>query len=165
MSMTPTTLTPRVFFESVVKPNADELSKHHNDIRLAINAIVTADALFGILYAELRSKNRSAVANFADDDRYRDDLASRSRDYRILRDVAFSIKHGELRRKKPRLVKNVRQIQTAIAGFGILMCGYDRTGETVLLIHIPSSNSNERPEFIIHQVLKLAQDELAKFGL
>jgi hypothetical protein len=164
--MTPITLTPRTFFESVIKPNADELSKHHNDMRLAINAFLTADAFFGILYAELRSKNEPTVAHLADDDKYRDDLAGRSRNYRILRDVAFSIKHGELfRGKKPRLVKNVGQIQTAIAGFGILMCGYDSTGETVLLIHIPSSNSNERPEFIFYHVLKLAENELAKFGL
>jgi hypothetical protein len=81
-------------------------------MRLAINAFLTADAFFGILHAELRSKNEAAVADLAKDDEYRDDLAGRSRNYRILRDVAFSIKHGELKRKKPlqpRLVKNVRQ--------------------------------------------------------
>jgi hypothetical protein len=117
------TLTPRIFLDSVVKPNADDVSKRHEDMRVAVNAMLTLDAFFGILYAELRSRKHPAVAG---DDKYRDHLAGRFRDYRILRDAAAALKHGELiykKRHQPRLVENVRQIQQAIPGAGVLMCG------------------------------------------
>jgi hypothetical protein len=127
--MSQTILTPRLFLDSVVKPNADELSKRNNDVRLAVNAMLTLDAFFGILYADLRARNEPAVAGFQRDHQYRDDLASHSRDYQILRDAAFSIKHGELTGTKPRLVENVRQIQAFTPGAGVFMLGYDQVGE------------------------------------
>ncbi len=89
-------------------------------------------------------------------------------DYRILRDAATALKHGELIYPKPhlpRLVGNVHQIQQAIPGAGVLMCGYDRLGETAIFIPIPSSNSSERPEFMVRNVLKIAEDELSAYGL
>ncbi len=133
--MTQTNLTPRLFFESVVKPNAAELSKRNNDMRLAVNAMLTLDAFFGILYAQLRARNQPM--GFAKDDQYRDHLASSSRDYESSA-MHFSIKHGELTGKKARLVQNVSQIQSPLAAFGVWMFGYDRLNETVLLIQMKS---------------------------
>ena len=50
-------MTPRTFLDALVKPNAHELFANRDDLRLAVNAILSLDAFFGILYAELKSRN------------------------------------------------------------------------------------------------------------
>jgi hypothetical protein len=154
-----------MFLDSVVKPNADALFNSYPDMRLAVNATLTLDAFFGILHADLRSRNDATTSHFKRDYEYRDDLADRFPHYRILRDTAASLKHGALTGKKPRLVEKVHQLHETVPGAGVMMCGHDRLGETAILIQIPASNSYERPEFIVGSVLKIAEDELSVRGL
>jgi hypothetical protein len=156
-------MTPRTFFDIVVKPNAFTLSEHFGDERCAVNAIQSLDAFFGILYAELTARNDRSVTRFKTDDEYRDDLAARFLDYRILRDMAASLKHGELKRKKPRLVARQDQMKKFVPGAGVMMCGHDRLGAAALFIQLPTSYA--RPEFTVSVVMQIAERELTACGL
>jgi hypothetical protein len=156
-------MTPRAFFESVVKPNAHALFEDFVDERLAINAICSLDAFFGQLYTELVRRNDPSIARFDSDDKYRDDLASRFPPYWIIRDTSAAIKHGELKRKKARLVKSSDQITKFVPGCGVFMCGHDQLGGAAVFIQM--SDSYDRPEFVVGQVIKIAEDELTEHGL
>jgi len=55
------------------------------DLRKAINAAMTLDALFGILHAELHHSGFDTIRR---DDDWKEVLARQSADYRLLRDLA-----------------------------------------------------------------------------
>ena len=58
-------MNPRWFFTEVADPNASAFLKEHDDIRLAVNAIMTLDAAFGSLHAHLRAANDPATAAYS----------------------------------------------------------------------------------------------------
>ncbi|WP_111430804.1 hypothetical protein [Rhodobacteraceae bacterium DSL-40] len=100
-------LTAEVFLEEVVRPNVAAQRRNVGDMRLAVNAILAADAFWGLLHAEWKNTNGPAghPAPPPDDGTFRAKVAARNQPYRLLRDFAFAIKHGELVGSKPRLVR------------------------------------------------------------
>jgi hypothetical protein len=79
------------------------------NLRLAINAIMTLDAFFGVLHAALHAKGTLKEPN---DDVWKEKLAQQNDDYRLLRDAAYALKHGELKHRRPRLVRRPDQLFT-----------------------------------------------------
>jgi hypothetical protein len=99
-------MTPADFLNEIVIPNVAALSDNVGDLRLAVNAVLTLDALAGVIHADLCKRGLEAP----DDAAFRDTLAARHVEYGLVRDAAFALKHGELRGKKPRLVQRAEQV-------------------------------------------------------
>jgi hypothetical protein len=101
-------MTPAQFLNEIVTPNVTALSGDVGDLRLAVNAILTLDALAGVIHDDLYKRG---LVTTDDDVKYRETLASVYPEYRIVRDAAFALKHGELRfGKRPRLVRRADQV-------------------------------------------------------
>lgn len=95
-------MTPREFLETVASVNACLALDHPGDMRHAVNAVTSLDAFFGILHAALREQKRPVGPN---DSVWKEALAAKSESYRILRDLAYALKHGKLDGRMPRLVR------------------------------------------------------------
>jgi hypothetical protein len=100
-------MTPTDFLDNVVTTNVVHLGENRGNMRCAVNALLTLDAFSGILFAHLAKLDKSPKAN---DSEFRDLLSLECREFRIVRDAAFALKHGELTGKKPRLVERPDQV-------------------------------------------------------
>ena len=92
------------YFNEVVAENASLATSFPGDLRLAINAIMTLDGFFGSLHAELLQTGKITDLPERDDD-WKEIVAQQDNMYRVLRDTASELKHGNLTGKKPRLVR------------------------------------------------------------
>ena len=128
-------MTPREFLEEVAQPNMEHALRQPDDIRALVNAVLALDALAGLLHAHGRAADVPAMAKHEQDDRYRDDLAAVSRSYRVLRDLAASLKHGELKQKKARLVRRGEAVRSVTNGLRLFQCG-DSFGSNVAVIEL-----------------------------
>jgi len=152
---------PSEFLAEVVAVNSAALSQMPDDVRLGVNAILTADAFFGILFDQQQSGGKSTHTK---DDQYRDSVASRSECYRVLRDTAFAIKHGELKGKKVRLVRTAGQVQrreTRWDDNGV----WDESpwsDEAVMIETV--SGDRVRVDKLVEEVLLVAEEELSPAG-
>jgi hypothetical protein len=100
-------MTPDDFLDIVVTRNVVHLGEVRGSYRRAVNALLTLDAFAGILFAHLKGLN---VAPTSDDLEFRDLLARESYNFKIVRDAAFALKHGELTGRRARLVRKANQI-------------------------------------------------------
>jgi hypothetical protein len=82
-------MTPRQYFDEVAEENARLAIADRGDLRRSINAILTLDALFGILHAALY---KAGVVSEPNDDGWKEQKAQQSAEYRLLRDKARAIK-------------------------------------------------------------------------
>jgi hypothetical protein len=107
-------MTAKHFLSDVVRPNLSEFSSRQNDLRFAFNAILAVDALAAhILY----SGNVQIPPNERQPDSwYRNQLASRSKEFLLLRDVAKAQKHVRLTLHKPS-VSSSSQVMTSPGAF------------------------------------------------
>jgi hypothetical protein len=83
----PDELTPRQFFDEVAEPNAHLAITHRNDLRRAINAMISLDAFFGILHAALYN---AGMISQKKDDIWKAELVKHNTDYELLRDAAYA---------------------------------------------------------------------------
>lgn len=116
---------PRWFFAEVVTPNIHAVEARPDDMRAVVNAVLTLDALVGILHARLKALGRPEVAKRSDE-AYREQLGQECPGYAALRDTAATLKHGKLdhprRNRPPRLIKTPDGIQSTelvVGLFGI----------------------------------------------
>ncbi|TXN72827.1 hypothetical protein [Methylobacterium sp. WL6] len=104
---------PLLFFETVVIPNIHAVEAAPDDMRLVVNAILTLDALVGILLEHLRAAGHPEVADLKGDEGFRDRLAGRCPGYAAIRDASAALKHGALTYgKKARVIRMPDQIQS-----------------------------------------------------
>jgi hypothetical protein len=68
-------MTPREFFDGVAEKNALSAIETRGDLRLAVNAIMTLDAFFGVLHAALHAKGTLKEPS---DDIWKEKLASKT---------------------------------------------------------------------------------------
>jgi L-rhamnose isomerase len=146
-------VSTRAFLDEVLQQNVQMALEEPGDMRCAVNAVLTIDALAGMLYVELKRRNDPVVADFTNDDQYRDLLAEKDNSFRVLRDLAASYKHGELTFPKPRLVKSPKQVNRVVNSVGLFQCG-DRVGSTVLIV-ILSDGSWKRASNVIADSFRL----------
>jgi hypothetical protein len=123
---------PKEFFRVIVDPNLQEFYADEGDLRLGVNSILTLDALVGVLHQENRRKSGAGPND--KDEKFRDDLATKSDAYRIVRDAAAAVKHGALIRPKQRMVLQVRDLADFSVGAGTMRFGEDWPGKPVVFV-------------------------------
>jgi hypothetical protein len=128
-------VTPESFLAEVAHPNMVAALTDPDDMRAIVNAILSLDTLAGVLHATGVAAGDHRMSGLATDDTFRDMLAGVSDSYRVLRDAAASLKHGELKHRKARLVRRAAAFQTRLNGFGLMQCG-DRLGMNIVVIEI-----------------------------
>jgi hypothetical protein len=138
----------RDFLTSIVQPNMQLALENPDDERHGINAILTIDALVGQLYEAMLTSNHPDVAGVKRDDEFRDKLAQRSDEYRLLRDLAAAYKHGQLRGAKPRLAHRGGQITNRKNTIGLFQV-VDRLGSHVLVIELSDKRGHRRLSRVI----------------
>lgn len=128
---------PHWFFQEVVVPNIRAVEAQGDDVRAVVNAVLTLDALVGILYDHLRMLGSPEVADAGSDDVYRECLAQQCPGYSALRDAAAALKHGSLthprRGKPPRLIRTPDRIQTTEAVLGPFSIDDELGGHVAIL--------------------------------
>jgi hypothetical protein len=128
-------MSPLTFLNVVVQPNVQLALQEPGNMRCAVNAVLTIDALAGMLYVDFKRRNDQVVVGLKTDDKYRDNLAEKDESFRILRDLAAAYKHGELTHQKEqrRLVKSPDQATLVPNVIGLFQCG-DRVESSVLVV-------------------------------
>jgi hypothetical protein len=128
-------MSPAEFLATVVQPNMQTALEQPNDLRAIVNAVLTVDALPGFIHAAgVVADDPAMMAHKADDD-FRAALATISPSYRVLRDMAAALKHGDLdrKRKRPRLVRSGGAARRVRNMCGLYQCG-DSLGGSVVVI-------------------------------
>jgi hypothetical protein len=144
-------VTPAEFFETVAKPNVQALCNDVGELRLAVNAILSLDALTGIIHADLHGNGLVTK----DDAAFRDSLATQHPDYRIVRDAAFALKHGELR-GKTRLVQRADQVTSYSGIWGDAVWGRSAWGtDAVVWIEANDHDHSRRADDVTRAVLAI----------
>jgi hypothetical protein len=153
-------VTPREFFDQVAEPNAGLAIANPGDLRRAINAIVTLDALFGILHAALHD---GGIVSEPRDDKFKDELANQCADYRLLRDTAYALKHGKLDGRKQRIVRRPDQLFTMPGAFDpeVFDAAVFDCGE----VWIETEITDHRADEVIKAVGDLARLQLSQYGM
>jgi hypothetical protein len=125
---------PKEFFRVIV--DLQEFYANEGDLRLAVNSLLTIDALVGVLHQEECRKRGAGTEERGKDERFRDKLADTSEAYRIVRDAAAAVKHGVLTRPKlkPRMVLEVRNLTDFNVGAGTMRVGQDWPGKAVVFV-------------------------------
>lgn len=154
-------MTPRQFFDEVAEENARLAFANRGDLRRSINAIMTLDALFGILHAELYE---ARTLSQKDDDKWKEELAQQSGDYRLLRDAAYALKHGKLNpERKYRIVYRPKQLFTMPGAFqaGAFSSAAFDTGQ----VWIETETTDHRANEVIKNVVEFARLRLTTYGM
>ncbi len=145
------------YFEEVSVANATAALNEPGDRRLAINAIMTLDGFLGSLHSEL-FKARVVTEN--SDEAWKQTLAKGCRHYQLLRDTAYALKHGNLTRPKPRLVRDPDKVVAMHGAFDrrtFHHAAFD-TGR----VWIAATDNDYRADEVIESVVGLARDWLDK---
>jgi hypothetical protein len=113
----------RRFLVEVVRPNVNFLKANPDSIQAAFNAIVSIDSFVGaIAYAQFVAENSvNPGACFGSRDKIlRDEIADKAESYRLIRDAAFSFKHGQLSglSRTVRTGDQIRQASTILNASG-----------------------------------------------
>jgi hypothetical protein len=134
-------MAPAEFLAEVAHPNMVEALTAPDDLRAIINAILALDALAGIIYAHGLAHGFPDIACYERDDAYREALAGISHSFRVLRDAAASIKHGQLsdprKRGAARLLRSPKALQTKANGLGFFRVGDEAGGQVVVIEYDP----------------------------
>ena len=134
-------MTPETFFVEVAQPNTAAAINGPDDMRAIVNAILSLDALVGMIHAHGRTADRRDIAEHASDDGYREALAHVSPSYRVLRDAAASLKHGELthprRKALARLLRGPEALKSEANTIGLFQCGDEIGGDVVVIRYDP----------------------------
>lgn len=104
-------MNPRVILSEVIHPNVVDALDAPNSMRATINAVLSLDALVGILHAHMVEIGAPGVsAGWDGDAKLRDKLVGKEPAYAVLRDAAFALKHGRLKSEE-RQVRRASDIQ------------------------------------------------------
>lgn len=147
-------MTPKEFFEQVAEMNASLAGESPGDLRLAINAIMTLDAFFGILHASLHAID---TVEQKTDDQWKDVIAQSHFSYQVLRDAAYALKHGKLDGRKTRLVRRPEQIFGMPGAFD--STAFDNAFDTET-IWIDTPGNDYRAAEVIADVTEIARKVL-----
>lgn len=145
------------YLDEVSAANANAAIDAAGDRRLAINAIMTLGGFFGTLHCALFEAGAIAEKS---DDVWKESLAIESPPYRVLRDAAYALKHGNLTHKKARLIRKPDKIFTMPASFD--GAAFDRSASDSQTVWIETPCHDYRADERIKSVLDLARTWLGK---
>ncbi len=134
-------MNAKTFFDTVARPNISAFIQNDGDYRLAVNAALSLDSAYGIIFEELRENGHQFLGNLGcqhkelKDNHFKDHIASLCPEYEILRDVAYSLKHGRLSGRRARMVYSAQDVSRKALVCGLLSCG-DRLGATSVFISL-----------------------------
>lgn len=110
-------MTPREFLDQIVCPNMAAFDAPRDHLRHAFNAVTAVDALAAHIYNWASANKPEAVEGALDDSAYREILANRDGQFRLLRDMAKAQKHVRLTRGNPQVL-GADQFQARALGWG-----------------------------------------------
>ena len=76
-------MTPRQFLDDVVRPNVFAALARPDSLQAVCNAILTMDALVGIIFSYLDAKSDPSVRHYKSDEPYKRDLVKDSDAFRL----------------------------------------------------------------------------------
>ncbi len=136
------------FFVEFVKPTIAEFSKDTSDLRRAFIAVLMVDAAISQVfftcedagfdaYHDLFVLANDARPKKADDTTFRELLAEEHEIYRVHRDLAKAIKHGNLKRGEPMVLStdaaSVRKLGYGEGGYGLSPYGGGLSADVELI--------------------------------
>jgi hypothetical protein len=158
-------MTPKDFYELVVSPNLKDFHADPGNLRLAVNAILSLDALFGITYWALKDAGHPVpVRKNKDDTDLRDHYSDLSDDFKAFRDGAKAIKHGQLYRGETKLlVKSAKDIQSKSVVIHEVMADWPTLDATAVYISLRDGKVAGVKDVLVHSV-SVAKQLLADLG-
>jgi hypothetical protein len=157
-------MNPRGFLETVVQPNVQDFHADYANLRLAYNAVGAVDALAAHLYVWAKQHAPTAVASSVDDSAYRETLAARDPQFRMLRDIAKALKHVHLTRGNP-LVDRAEQVTARSLVYGEGAYGEGRYGgPTQVVVDLPSG-AIAYVEGVVDTSLAFLEAEMTALGV
>lgn len=152
-------MTPREFRTLVVEPNLLAFAANPADLRHAMNAVHSVDALAARIHY-----GSGGATGWRDDLEYRDKLAQADPEFALLRDVAKAIKHADLRRGTPK-VSGAGQITSQTIGWDQAVWGeleWDAPSRVVVEM---TGGPFRNLEKVVGNALALLDREMARLGL
>jgi hypothetical protein len=156
-------MTPREFYDLVVKPDLVDFEASFGDIRAAHHAVASADALFAHLFYWLKAHRPGSIIA-RDDLEFREHLGKSDADLALLRDVAKAQKHVELVRGKP-MVRRADQVSVGNTGWGQARWGEARWGGPPQ-VHVTTDDGDMRAlDYLVRHAVAVLDKMLAAEGL
>lgn len=157
-------MTPRAFLEQIVRPNVVEFHEHYADLRRAHNAISTADALAAHMYEWAKEHEPDEVSPYRTDSLYRNALAERDPDFRMVRDIAKAQKHVHLTKHNPQVTK-ASQVTSRPIGYGQGGYGQGRFGGPKQIVVDTGPNQFCYVEGLLDRALSFLEGEMAALNV
>ena len=155
-------MTPADFLREVVTPNVDA-GRRLATLRVVFNAVLTLDALAGIIHAHGKSAGVPEMTRHAKDEGYKNALAYEDDAFKLVRDLAAATKHGELTRNaRVRLVTKpsaVRPFTFADAAGGAPVDNLPDRGGSLIFVYIACDGG--RPDEIAYPIIERAHAMLS----
>ncbi|MGV1859985.1 hypothetical protein [Rhizobium rhizogenes] len=163
------TMNPQEFFESVTRPNLKLAIENDEDYRLAVNAILSIDAAYGVLFEHLKDIGHPVLSEIPDsrrglqDNHFKEYIATRSHDFRIVRDAAFATKHGRLSGPVTRLISSADSVRTNKLVCGLFSAG-DRLGASAVYF-VVNEEEPLRAWVVLRRVEQFTEELLTSLNL
>ncbi len=131
----------KTFFDTVTRPNITAFIQNDGDYRLAVNAALSLDPAYGIIFEELRENGHQFLGKLGcqhselKDNHFKDHVATLCPEFEVLRDAAYSLKHGKLSARRARMVYSAQDVASKKLRCGLLSCG-DRLGASSVFISL-----------------------------
>jgi hypothetical protein len=158
------TMTPRQFFEQIVRPNLAEFHADDSDMRHAYNAAAAVDALAAHIFVWCTAHATAEVAGLKDDSHYRAKLAAAHDDFRLLRDIAKAQKHVRLTQGTP-AITGAAQISTRPVGFGEGPFSHGRYGGPPQVVVDIDATTMRYVGQIVDNASRFLESEMARLNI
>jgi len=159
-------MSPREFFKEIARPNLEELDAHFDDRRRAFNAVTSVDALAAHLFEWCLVNCPAEVNGLKDDIEYREHLARRNPDFRLLRDMAKAVKHVKVRRSSNSLVGSAgAAIDVASFGWGEARRGEARWDSPPQVVATTKDGDKHAVDALAKRVAQFLEQEMNRLGV
>ena len=157
-------MTPREFLEKVVRPNIAEFDANFGSEQRAYNALAAVDSLAAHIYVWCKGNAPSEIAGIPDDSAYRETLAGRSPDFRLLRDIAKAQKHVHLTRGNLE-VTTAAQVTARSLGWGEARWDEGRWGGPPQVVVTTDNGDLRYVEQIVAASLAILEAEMTRLKI
>jgi hypothetical protein len=154
-------LKARQFLEEIARPNVVDLADDYGNVRKALNALHSVDALTAYIYNDA---GRRSGTGSKDDSQFRAKLSKQNPDFRLLRDVAKAAKHVVLEKGAP-IVTKAEQIRAMSLGFDIGSWDEIRFDGPPQAVVITDAGEHRTIEAVVSKALDFLEGEMARRGL
>lgn len=154
----------RAFHDQVVLPNVADLIAEYGDLRRAMNAVLSVDALAAHIYHWCRQHAPTGTLGASDDSHFRDLLARQNGEFGLLRDVAKAFKHVTLTRGQPQ-ISGAANVAPRNLGWGEGRWGEMRWDGPPQVVVELNDGSLRVIEAVVAAALTFLEAEMARLGI